>query len=521
MGKYLLMIVCLLGAFVIPSADLVAYGPLVHVIVAFRSRSQVVDRIQSWHGPLSDWDKQKVTSALMAGALAHDVGYVDASLRELSDLLHYDGTGAFVDEFLTEAIRDNKRPEVIAFAFGALSHYAADREGHYWATNRASARLLGVTGKVGGRLTYEDNEECHTCIEAGFDALVLRDLSTAEITQFLAALDGMEQFIEDKESLRYVIARALSTTLKTVYGLEARVLVAAPSGLMEVELVKAYGELMDRIGAALAEAQTLYGKSSNLRKTTFPPKLVASAIRAKSLGCGKLDKQVQESPEISDWFRDSLSKSSALYQSYLDRLSPQPGLGPSMWPASARPHQINLDTNLLSARGEYFLADAVVDWVDKNGKPTGSFTQSFEKGFKRGDFYLGLVRGQDLPGLPDELTRLEHGEISFDSITAPGRSAPPALPSPLPAYKLAASPECERSGLTAFKFGPEPAINVGPGLVCMNGEPSLLAVWTATLTSAGQANRAELENFYLETRYAYSHDHTDSAKFKQLCASAR
>src|SRR5436853_7747355 len=60
------------------------------------------------------------------GCLIQDMGYYPFGNRFFSDLVHYVRSGDFVSELVREAHNINE----LAFALGALSHYAADNIGH-------------------------------------------------------------------------------------------------------------------------------------------------------------------------------------------------------------------------------------------------------------------------------------------------------------------------------------------------------------------------------------------------------
>src|SRR5262245_61931699 len=60
------------------------------------------------------------------GALIQDMGYYPFGSKLFTDLTHYVRSGDFIKALLTESQDINE----YAFALGALSHYAADSEGH-------------------------------------------------------------------------------------------------------------------------------------------------------------------------------------------------------------------------------------------------------------------------------------------------------------------------------------------------------------------------------------------------------
>src|ERR1700685_1334516 len=67
------------------------------------------------------------------GAIIQDMGYYPHGSMFFSDLTHYVRSG----DFVLALLRDAKELNEYAFALGALSHYAADNDGHSMGTNRA------------------------------------------------------------------------------------------------------------------------------------------------------------------------------------------------------------------------------------------------------------------------------------------------------------------------------------------------------------------------------------------------
>ena len=105
------------------------------------------------------------------GAIIQDVGYYPHGNHFFSDLAHYVRSGDFVLALLRDAKQDNSLDEY-AFALGALSHYAADNEGHKIGVNRAEPVLYkGIERKYGDWVTYEQNPLDHLKTEFGFDVL--------------------------------------------------------------------------------------------------------------------------------------------------------------------------------------------------------------------------------------------------------------------------------------------------------------------------------------------------------------
>src|SRR5690242_17687088 len=71
------------------------------------------------------------------GAIIQDMGYYPHGSHFFSDLTHYVRSG----DFIMALLHDAKDINDYAFALGALSHYAADNNGHVIGVNPAVPRL--------------------------------------------------------------------------------------------------------------------------------------------------------------------------------------------------------------------------------------------------------------------------------------------------------------------------------------------------------------------------------------------
>ncbi len=102
------------------------------------------------------------------GSIIQDMGYYPHGSKFFSDLTHYFRSG----DFILAALRDASDLNQYAFALGALSHYAADNDGHPIATNVVVPMLYPrLRRKFGPVMTYEDNPLAHIKTEFAFDVL--------------------------------------------------------------------------------------------------------------------------------------------------------------------------------------------------------------------------------------------------------------------------------------------------------------------------------------------------------------
>jgi len=137
------------------------------------------------------------------GAIIQDMGYYPHGNKFFSDLTHYVRSG----DFVLALLRDSKDLDDYAFALGALSHYAADNEGHSIGVNRSVPLLYPRTQKkYGDVVTYEENPLDHVKTEFGFDVLEVaqgRYAPTAyhDFIGFGVALPLLEQAFQETYGL--------------------------------------------------------------------------------------------------------------------------------------------------------------------------------------------------------------------------------------------------------------------------------------------------------------------------------
>lgn len=100
------------------------------------------------------------------GCIIQDLGYYPFGNKLFSDLTHYVRSG----DFILNLVRDSQDLNEYAFALGALSHYAADNNGHPMAVNRSVPLFYPALGvKFGKLVTYADDPFSHAKTEFAFD----------------------------------------------------------------------------------------------------------------------------------------------------------------------------------------------------------------------------------------------------------------------------------------------------------------------------------------------------------------
>jgi hypothetical protein len=151
-------------------------------------------------------DLKKAHAYAYGGCIIQDMGYYPLGSKYFSDLAHYVRSGDFVEALLSDA----QDLDELAFALGALAHYAADNNGHPIAVNRAvPLEYPKLRARFGNDVTYADNPAAHLKIEFGFDV--------AQVAQGNYAPQDYHDFIGFQVS-KDLLERAFRDT----YGLELK-----------------------------------------------------------------------------------------------------------------------------------------------------------------------------------------------------------------------------------------------------------------------------------------------------------
>ncbi|HKY04979.1 MAG TPA: zinc dependent phospholipase C family protein [Blastocatellia bacterium] len=143
------------------------------------------------------------------GSIIQDMGYYPFSSKFFSDLTHYVRSGDFVENLIGEA----RTLDELAFALGALSHYAADNSGHSVGTNRAVPVVYPeLKARHGDEVTYEESPSAHVKTEFGFDVI--------QIARGNYAPEAYHDFIGfkvEKDLLGRAFKRTYSLELKEIF----------------------------------------------------------------------------------------------------------------------------------------------------------------------------------------------------------------------------------------------------------------------------------------------------------------
>ncbi len=154
----------LLGMFATPAAS---YSVLTHEAIVDSTWDSAIRPLLLKRFPNATPDELRQAHAYAyGGCIIQDLGYYPFGSTFFSDLTHYVRSG----DFVLNLIRESQDLDEYAFALGALSHFAADNNGHRRATN-VSVPLLypKLRLKFGNFVTYADDPFSHSKTEFGFD----------------------------------------------------------------------------------------------------------------------------------------------------------------------------------------------------------------------------------------------------------------------------------------------------------------------------------------------------------------
>ena len=192
----------LLGMFAVPAAS---YSVLTHEAIVDSTWDSAIKPLLLKRFPASTADELTQAHAYAyGGCIIQDLGYYPFGSKFFSDLTHYVRSG----DFILNLIRESQDLNEYAFALGALSHFAADNNGHRKATN-VSVPLLypKLRLKFGNSITYADDPFSHSKTEFGFDVFQSaksRYASAAykEFIGFQVAKPVLQRAFEDTYGMR-------------------------------------------------------------------------------------------------------------------------------------------------------------------------------------------------------------------------------------------------------------------------------------------------------------------------------
>lgn len=147
---------------------------------------------------------ERARSFAYGGAVIQDLGYYPFGNKFFSNLLHYARTGDFVQSLIHNA----RNVDELAFAIGALAHYANDITGHPQAVNLSVPRTFPkLQRKFGDTITYVEAPKQHVIVEFSLDVA--------------QAARGRYDFTQYRSLLDFQVATPLlERAFRETYGLE-------------------------------------------------------------------------------------------------------------------------------------------------------------------------------------------------------------------------------------------------------------------------------------------------------------
>lgn len=167
-----------------PSTPSPAYSVLTHEQVVDFLWHTDIKRVLLERFPATTPEEMRQAHAYAyGGSLIQDMGYYPYGNKLFSDLVHYVRSA----DFVIEMIRDSQNVNELAFALGALAHYASDTTGHPAVNEAVSRTFPRLRAKYGGEVTYAEDPKAHIRTEFGFDVV--------EVAQQHYASESFHDFI--------------------------------------------------------------------------------------------------------------------------------------------------------------------------------------------------------------------------------------------------------------------------------------------------------------------------------------
>ena len=150
------------------SGSAFAYSVLTHEeIVDLAWISEIRPLLIARYPGITEEQIKEAHAYAYGGSVIQDLGYYPFGDKEFSNLAHYVRTGDFVRELVIES----QNADEYAFALGALSHYAADIDGHPAVNAAVAICYPKLRAKYGKSIRYAQDKTAHLKTEFGFDTL--------------------------------------------------------------------------------------------------------------------------------------------------------------------------------------------------------------------------------------------------------------------------------------------------------------------------------------------------------------
>jgi hypothetical protein len=183
-----------------------AYSVLTHEeIVDLLWTSEIRPLVLERYPGLTKEQIKEAHSYAYGGSVIQDLGYYPFGSKEFSELVHYVRSG----DFVLELLHQSQDADEYAFALGALSHYAADMDGHPAVNQSVAIEYPKLRKRFGFSVRFAQDKSAHLKTEFGFDTL--------QVARNRYASDQFHDFIGFE-----VAAPLLERTFPVVYGVELK-----------------------------------------------------------------------------------------------------------------------------------------------------------------------------------------------------------------------------------------------------------------------------------------------------------
>ena len=297
---------------------------------------------------------ERARSFAYGGSVIQDLGYYPFGNKFFSNLLHYARTGDFVESL----IRNARSVDELAFALGALAHYANDITGHPEAVNLSVPRTFPkLRTKFGDSVTYVQAPKQHVIVEFSFD-VAQAARGRYDFTQYRSLLD----FQVSTDLLERAFEETYGLRMKDVFADEERAISTyrySVSQLIPALTKAAWRDKRDEIFVYTPqEYEKTYGL--NYQKPGRMARVLAFVYRlVPKVGPLKPLAFKTPAPDVDHLFEDSVLDSRTRFADLL---------------RATRAGRLNLpntnfDTGRAARAGDYALADdTYAEWLETLAK---------------------------------------------------------------------------------------------------------------------------------------------------------
>jgi hypothetical protein len=290
------------------------------------------------------------------GCIIQDMGYYPFGSKSFSNLTHYVRSG----DFVLNLIRESQDLNEYAFALGALSHYAADNNGHSVAVNRAVPLFYPEMGRKFGKVvTYADDPHSHAETEFAFDVFQASKgrYASAAYKQFIGfqvAKPLLERAFQDTYGLRLAqVLVSIDLTIGSYRRAVGTILPAMTRVAWQIrkQEIRKDAPSTTRKTFLYNLSRSSYKKNwgSTYREPGIRSKLLATVFRVlPKVGPWRPLSFKRLTPEIEKMYMESFNSTIARYRELLSEQNA----------GRLKLRNDNLDVGALTAAGKYTLTDA-------------------------------------------------------------------------------------------------------------------------------------------------------------------